>query len=135
MTDPMRKIMKLFLTLSEEEKSWEEVRPMCDSLFHDEVRMTNEKGECFNKERIMADMEELVNDKATMELGKVEDDHELGINYEYIVRKPRQKSHRYEASAMVRDGKLYHVNIADTTNIAHPMSEEKMKRESVPVLI
>jgi hypothetical protein len=136
MADCMRKIMKLFLVLSEEEKTWEEVKPMCDALFHDEVRMEHRLGkESLNKDRIMADMEDIVKNKATMQLVKVEDDHESGIVYEYSVRRAHEKTHRFLAEAMIRDGKLYHIYITDTTNVAHPLTSEQTRRASAPILL
>ena len=70
MSIPMKKVMKLFLTLAEEGKTMEEVRPLADELFHNECRM-EVGGVTLNKPRIMEDMEEMVRNKVTCELSKV----------------------------------------------------------------
>lgn len=131
MSDPMRKIMKLFLVLAEETKTIDEVRPLADQLFHDECRMQT-GDQLLNKPRIMADMEALVTNKVTMDLKKVEQD-EFGITYEYCVRKPREKSHHMVAKAMVRDGKIYHVEIKDLAEV-EPTVSTRMRRVSAPVI-
>ena len=123
--------MKLFLILAEETKTVEEVRPLADKLFHDECRM-EANGERMNKHRIMADMDDMVKNKVTCELTKVEAD-ECGLTYEYSVRRPREKAHKMKASAMVRDGKIYHVLLTENT-IASPQANPRMRRVSAPVI-
>lgn len=109
---------------------------MCDALFHGEVRMEDRLGkDSLNKDQIMADMEDIVKNKATMELIKVEDDHESGIIYEYSVRRAHEKKRRFLAEAMIRDGKLYHIYITDTTNVAHPLTSEQTRRASAPIVL
>ena len=131
MSDPMKKVMKLFLTLAEEGKTKEEVRPLADRLFHNECRM-EVGGDRMNKHRIMADMEEMVENKVTCELTKVEAD-EGGLTYEYSVRRPREKAHKMLAKAMVRDGKIYHVSISENL-AASPQATTQMRRVSAPLL-
>ena len=127
----MRKVMKLFLSLAEEDKTVEEVLPLADALFHDECRMET-AGQFLNKPRIMTDMESIVENKVTMDLIKVEKD-DMGLVYEYNVKKPREKSHKMQASAMVRDGKIYHVTIKDAT-IKPQNAADQMRRVSAPVI-
>lgn len=131
MSDPMRKVMKLFLSLAEESKTVDEVRALSDQLFHDECRMEAD-GETKNKTRIMLDMEELVKNKVTCELAKVEAD-EFGITYEYSVRKPREKAHKMKANAMIRDGKIYHVSIVEN-NVPTVIDNDHLRRVSAPVI-
>ena len=129
----MRKIMKLFLVLAEENKSVEEVQSLADAVFHTECRMEFD-GQRLNKTRIMNDMEEKVKAKVTWELIKVEED-ESCITYEYTVREPREKAHKMKASATVRDGKLFHVDI--TENLDSSLQADTNARRvsaSVPVI-
>ncbi|CAB9499950.1 expressed unknown protein [Seminavis robusta] len=132
MSDPMRKVMKLFLVLAEEDKTMEEVRPLADALFHDECRMQVDGQVMLNKPRVMKDMDSLVQNNVTMELIKVEKD-EVGLAYEYMVKKPREKAHKMLASAMVRDGKLYHVEIKDAAQPAD-VNKDHARRVSAPAI-
>ena len=131
MTDPMRKIMKLFLVLEEDDKTVEQVRALADDLFHDDCRLEVD-GQCLKKPRVMADMESLVTNKIRMELIKVEKD-ELGLVYEYTVRKPMEKSRRMIASAMVRDGKIYHAHVQLEEAVSPSLADKRMRRVSAPV--
>lgn len=130
MSDPMQKIMKLFLVLDEEDKTLEQVHALADDLFHDECRMQVD-GQCLNKPRIMADMDSLVKNKVKMELIRVEKG-DIGLVYEYTVRKPLEKSQTMVASAMVRDGRIYHVEV-QLADVVSP-SAAGMRRVSVPVI-
>ena len=130
MSDPMKKVMKLFLCLAEDDKTIEEVLPLADRLFHDECRMQID-GQCLNKTRIMADMKAIVTNKINMELSKVEQD-ELGIVYEYVVHKPRERDTKMVAKAMVRDGKIYHVDISNAADISH--DSPHLRRATAPVI-
>lgn len=128
----MKAIMQLFLTLAEESKTVDEVMPLADRLFHDECRMQID-GHCLNKPRIMNDMAAMVDHKVTMELTKVEQD-EFGITYEYSVRKPREKLVHKVAKAMVRDGRIYHVDIKNDTAATSPQNNPHMRRATAPAI-
>ena len=128
----MKTIMKFFLVLSEESKTTDEVRVVADQLFHNECRVQTE-GRVLNKPRIMADMDELVKKKVTMELQKIEQD-EFGINYEYSVRQPREKGRKMAARAMIRDGKIYHLEIVDAVSTAPAQSHPHPRRATAPVI-
>jgi hypothetical protein len=132
MSDPMRKIMKLFLALEEDDKTVQQVHALADDLFHSECRMQVD-GQCLKKPRIMADMEGLVLKKIKMELIRVEKD-EMGLVYEYTVRKPLEKPQKMVASAMVRDGKIYHVDVQPAEVVSPSAAEKRMRRVSAPVI-
>ena len=80
----------------------------------------------------MADMEELVRNKVTMQLTRVEQD-DGGLTYDYTIRKPREHTHKMRASAVVRDGKIYHVEVKEDATTA-PAAEAKMRRVSAPII-
>jgi hypothetical protein len=130
----MRKIMKLFLVLEEEDKTVEQVHALADDLFHSECRMQVD-GQCLKKPRIMADMEGLAakNNAIKMELIRVEKD-DMGLVYEYTVRKPLEKPQKMVASAMVRDGKIYHVDVQLANVVTPSAADKRMRRVSAPVI-
>jgi len=133
-TMSMRQIMKLFLVLSEEDKTFDQVRPLVDQLFHNECRMQTPTG-FMNKARIMADMEDIVNNKVTMELTRLEQD-EFGLSYDYTMRRPREHMHHVKATAMVRDGKIYHASLTeDNENEAQQQKAVDAKRRMTTPII